>query len=254
MVTLPKETSMFSRVLLSVLIFPAFAFSYTLVRSDGKVFSGSLIQQTQQETIIKDADGITIKFLAHQIDWNQTDRNVEQSKPEPAPVKPLQTSEIAEPSKWRGERTSFDFKEIDIKDLFRFIADISGLNVILHPSIKGSVTLKLTDVPWDQALDVITRNEGLGYTVEGNVIRIAPITVLAQEATARSRAEQEIALSAPLVTKIKVLSYAKAVDMEKIVRRLLTPKGTVIADARSNMLIITDIGSNVDKILDIVGN
>lgn len=248
---------MFYRILLSVLIFPAFAFSYTLVRSDGKVFSGSLIQQTSQETIIKDADGITIKFLAHQIDWTQTAHDVaqpEQTRPEPAPVKQNQTPQISEPEKWTGERTSFDFKEIDIKDLFRFIADISGLNVILHPSIKGSVTLKLTDVPWDQALDVITRNEGLGYTVEGNVIRIAPITVLGQEAAARMRAEEQIALSAPLVTKIKVLSYAKAVDMEKIVRRLLTPKGTVIADARSNMLIITDIGSNVDKILDIVGN
>jgi type IV pilus assembly protein PilQ len=248
---------MFSRVLLSILIFPAFAFSYTLVRSDGKVFSGSLVQQTSHETIIKDADGITIKFLAHQIDWNQTDRNVEpeQFKPQPAPlVNQNQTPEISEPSTWNGERTSFDFKDIDIKDLFRFIADISGLNVILHPSIKGSLTLKLVDVPWDQAMDVICRNEGLGYTVEGNVIRIAPLTVLTQEATARTRAEEEIALSAPLVTKIKVLSYAKATEVERIVRRLLTPKGTVIADVRSNMLIITDIGSNVEKILDIVGN
>jgi type II secretory pathway component HofQ len=244
---------MFSRVLLSVLIFPTFAFSYTLVRNDGKIFSGSLIQQTSQETIIKDTDGITIKFLAHQIDWNQTSRNIEQQKPVQQAV-PAKQNQITEPSLWSGERTSFDFKEIDIKDLFRFIADISGLNVILHPSIKGSVTLKLTDVPWDQALDVITRNEGLGYTVEGNVIRIAPLTVLAQEATARARAEEQIALSAPLVTKIKVLSYAKATEMERIVRRLLTPKGSVIADTRSNMLIITDIGPNVEKILDIVGN
>jgi type II secretory pathway component HofQ len=244
---------MFSRVLLSVLIFPTFAFSYTLVRNDGKIFSGSLIQQTSQETIIKDTDGITIKFLAHQIDWNQTSRNIEQQKPVQQAV-PAKQNQITEPSLWSGERTSFDFKEIDIKDLFRFIADISGLNVILHPSIKGSVTLKLTDVPWDQALDVITRNEGLGYTVEGNVIRIAPLTVLAQEGTARARAEEQIALSAPLVTKIKVLSYAKATEMERIVRRLLTPKGSVIADTRSNMLIITDIGPNVEKILDIVGN
>ena len=244
---------MFSRVLLSVLIFPAFAFSYTLVRNDGKIFSGSLIQQTSQETIIKDTDGITIKFLAHQIDWNQTSHNIEQQKPVQQAV-PAKQNQVTEPSLWSGERTSFDFKEIDIKDLFRFIADISGLNVILHPSIKGSVTLKLTDVPWDQALDVITRNEGLGYTVEGNVIRIAPLTVLAQEATARARAEEQIALSAPLVTKIKVLSYAKATEMDRIVRRLLTPKGSVIADTRSNMLIITDIGPNVDKILDIVGN
>lgn len=176
---------MFFRVLLSLLIIPAFAYSYTLIRSDGKIFSGSLIQQTAQETIIKDADGITIKFLAHQIDWNQTSHTFEQQQPVQQAI-PAKQNQITEPSLWNGERTTFDFKEIDIRDLFRFIADISGLNVILHPSIKGSVTLKLTDVPWDQALDVITRNEGLGYTVEGNVIRIAPLTVLAQEADRKS--------------------------------------------------------------------
>jgi type II secretory pathway component HofQ len=247
---------MFFRILVSVLIFPTVTFSYTIVRSDGRIFSGALIQQTAQETIIKDTDGITIKFLAHQIDWNQTDRNVDppQTTQESVPAKQNQPKEITQPSEWSGERTSFDFKDIDIKDLFRFIADISGLNVILHPSVKGSLTLKLTDVPWDQALDVITRNQGLGYTVDGNVIRIAPLSVIEQEARARMQAEEQIFLSGPLVTKIKVLSYARATEVEKIVRRLLTPKGSVIADSRTNMLIITDIGSNVEKILDIVGN
>ena len=153
---------------------------------------------------------------------------------------------------YTGEPFSFDFKDIDIKDLFRFIADISGLNVILDPGVKGSVTLKLTEVPWDQALDLICKNQGLGYQVDGNVIRIAPLRTIAAEEQARQNAERQQILSAPLVTKVKPLSYAKAIEIDKVVRRLLTPKGTSILDARTNKLIITDIDKNIDSIINLI--
>ena len=153
---------------------------------------------------------------------------------------------------YTGEPFSFDFKDIDIKDLFRFIADISGLNVILDPAVKGSVTLKLTEVPWDQALDLITKNQGLGYTIEGNVIRIAPVQKIADEERKRAEAERQQMLSAPLVTKIKSLSYAKAPEVDRVVKRLLTPKGTSIIDTRTNTLIITDINTNIDAIINLI--
>jgi type IV pilus secretin PilQ/predicted competence protein len=153
---------------------------------------------------------------------------------------------------YTGEPFSFDFKDIDIKDLFRFIADISGLNVILDPAVKGSVTLKLTEVPWDQALDLITKNQGLGYTIEGNVIRIAPVQKIADEERKRAEAERQQMLSAPLVTKIKSLSYAKAQEVDRVVKRLLTPKGTSIIDNRTNTLIITDINTNIDAIINLI--
>lgn len=153
---------------------------------------------------------------------------------------------------YTGEPFSFDFKDIDIKDLFRFIADISGLNVILDPAVKGSVTLKLTEVPWDQALDLITKNQGLGYTIEGNVIRIAPIQKIADEERKRADAERQQMLSAPLVTKIKPLSYAKASEVDRVIKRLLTPKGTSIIDPRTNTLIITDINTNIDAIINLI--
>lgn len=153
---------------------------------------------------------------------------------------------------YTGEPFSFDFKDIDIKDLFRFIADISGLNVILDPSVRGSVTLKLTEVPWDQALDLITKNEGLGYTIEGNVIRIAPLSKIVAEERQRAEAEKAQALNAPLVTKIKPLSYAKANEVDRVVKRLLTTKGSSIVDTRTNTIILTDINTNIDAIVNLI--
>jgi type IV pilus assembly protein PilQ len=244
---------MFHRVLLLTLFVPAFTFAYTVVRSDGRTFSGELVQQTQDTTIIKDAEGIVIRFQANQIDWNQTTNAIRKAENE-RPAAPAIIPEMNDRQRditprqqheWTGEPFSFDFKDIDIKDLFRFIADISGLNVILDPSVRGTVTLKLTEVPWDQALDLITRNQGLGYSVEGNVIRIAPFSKIEQEESARWRVEEEQMLNAPLVTKIIHLSYAKASEMEPIVKKMLTKKGSVIVDRRTNTLIITDIETNL---------
>jgi type IV pilus assembly protein PilQ len=254
---------MLHRIFLLILIVPTFAFSYTVVRSDGRSFSGELIQQSPHETIIKDFDGVTLKFNASQIDWDQTTiriRNEEERRLAKAvlPESDFKVKEISNrnqrTTEWTGEPFSFDFKDIDIKDLFRFIADISGLNVILDPAVRGTVTLKLTEVPWDQALDLITRNQGLGYTVEGNVIRIAPYSKLEQEEIARRRVEEERRLNAPLVTKMIRLSYAKATEMERIIKPFLTKKGSIIVDPRTNTLIITDIETNYVVWDQIVGS
>ena len=242
---------MIFRISLLVLLLPALTFSYSVVRTDGKIFTGQLIQQTPEVIIIKDAEGVTLRFQADQIDWDQTSMEISREERQRGKAKSFaarrneQAQQIRQMERqWSGEPFSFDFKDIDIKDLFRFFADISGLNVILDPAVRGSVTLKLTEVPWDQALDLVTRNQGLGYTVEGNVIRIAPYSKLEQEAIARRKIEQERMLNAPLVTKIIPLSYAKASEIEAIVKKLLTPKGSTIVDRRTNTLIITDIETN----------
>jgi len=250
---------MFYGVLLLTLILPVLTFSYTVVRTDGKSFSGQLIQQTPRETIIKDTQGITIKFRADQIDWDQTTVQIQNEENARAarlmvPERNDEAKDITKRRQWTGEPFSFDFKDIDIKDLFRFIADISGLNVILDPTVKGSVTLKLVEVPWDQALDLITKNQGLGYTMEGNVIRVAPLSTIINEQKARTELQKQQMLSAPLVTRILRLSYAKATEVVQIVRKLLTPKGTTIVDPRTNILIITDIETNIDAITGVVGS
>src|SRR5205085_5324153 len=89
--------------------------------------------------------------------------------------------------KYTGHPISLDFKDGDLQDIFRLFADISGLNVVVNPGISGRVTLKLNEVPWDQALDLILKANGLGYTLEGNVIRIAPLAALQNEEQQRRK-------------------------------------------------------------------
>ncbi|OGF61816.1 MAG: hypothetical protein A2Y62_20560 [Candidatus Fischerbacteria bacterium RBG_13_37_8] len=161
---------------------------------------------------------------------------------------------ISEEKKWEGEAFTFDFKDIDIKDLFRFIADISGLNIILDPQVSGKITLKLMDVPWDQALDLICRSQGLGYALEGNVIRVAPVSVLSKEAEERRKQKEQEELIRPMQTIIRPLSYSTAAEVGNLVKKLLSPKGTIDVDTRTNTLIITDIDKKIPAIENLINS
>ncbi len=167
---------MFARTLILLLLSGTIAFSYTIVRKDGKQFSGELIRLNPRETFLKDKNGTILKFKADQIDWEMTTeavRSEEQTRTDHSG----KSLDFAPPrqgtagQKWTGEPLTFDFKDIDIRDFFRFLADFTGMNMILDPAVKGTLTMKLTEVPWDQALDLVCRTRGLGYTVEGNVLR-----------------------------------------------------------------------------------
>ena len=163
-------------VLVAVLL-PALAYAYTVVRKDGRTFTGELLVQNPQETIIKGTDGVVLKFRAEQIDWVKTTDEIR--KPEQASIggtsaqaMTYETRELTMRRKWTGERLTFDFKDIDIRDFFRLIADLTGLNMIVDPAVKGTLTMKMHDVPWDQALDLVCRTFGLGYQIEGNVLNV----------------------------------------------------------------------------------
>lgn len=159
---------------------------------------------------------------------------------------------VTEEKKYQGEIFTFDFTDIDIKDLFKFIADISGLNIILDPKVSGKITLKLVDVPWDQALDLICKSQGLGYAIEGNVIRIAPLSVLAKEAEERRKQKEQEELVRPMRTIIRPLSYATSSEVAGLVRKMLSPKGTIDEDSRTNTLIITDIDTKIPAIESLI--
>jgi type IV pilus assembly protein PilQ len=157
------------------------------------------------------------------------------------PVEPQVPTTPTPIPQYQGELISMDIKDYDIKDFFRLISEISGLNVVLDPNISGTVTLKLTDVPWDQALDVVLKNYQLGGQLQGNVLRIATNGTLQSEQASQKALRDAQELATPTTTRTFTLNYTKADAVSTILGRLLTPRGTIIQDPRRNALIVTDI-------------
>jgi type IV pilus assembly protein PilQ len=153
---------------------------------------------------------------------------------------------------YTGDLITLDFKDGDIQDIFRLFAEISGLNIVVQPGVTGRITLRLTEVPWDQALELILKTNKLGYVVEGNVIRIAPLTELAQEESDRRRLAEEKALAGDLFTQTRVLSYAKATEIRELLQRNLSARGDIVIDERTNTVIYTDLAERVASITQLI--
>jgi len=156
----------------------------------------------------------------------------------------VQTGEI----QYVGDLISLDFKDGDIQDIFRLFADISGLNIVVQPGVSGRITLKLTEVPWDQALELVLKTNKLGFLVEGNVIRIAPLSELASEEAEKRALAEEQALAGELITDARVLSYAKSDEIMPLLQRNLSARGDIVVDARTNTVIFTDLTAQVVSI------
>jgi type IV pilus assembly protein PilQ len=154
--------------------------------------------------------------------------------------------------KYTGEPISVNLKDVDLKDFFRLIHEISGLNVVLDPNVKGGLTIVLDDVPWDQALDIVLKNNDLARQLDGNVLRVATVETLRHEAESR-RAEQEAeALAVDKQTVTRFLSYAHSKDVIPTLKKFLSQRGDVVADERTNAVIISDIPAvmpNIDRLL-----
>jgi type IV pilus assembly protein PilQ len=163
-----------------------------------------------------------------------------------------QQKEISSPphrrKRYTGEPISVNLKDVDLKDFFRLIHEISGLNIVLDPNVHGSLTLVLDDVPWDQALDIVLQNNGLDKEIEGNVLRIATVDALRREADAVRAKEEAKALSVPKVTYTHYLSYAHSKDVLPVIKKFMSQRGEVVADDRMNGLIIQDIPSVIPEI------
>ncbi len=154
--------------------------------------------------------------------------------------------------RYTGEPFGMNFKDLDLKDFFRLIHEISGLNVVLDPSVHGSVTIVLDDVPWDQALAIVLENNGLACTLSGNVLRIATLDTMKTEAEARRAQQEAQALAVPRQTITRYLSYAHAKDAMPVIKKFLSTRGDVIADDRSNALIVEDIPSVLPQIEELI--
>src|SRR5579864_4355888 len=154
--------------------------------------------------------------------------------------------------RYAGAPLNLDLKDLDIKDFFRLIHEISGLNVVLDPSVKGIVTIDVTDIPWDQALAIVLRNNGLECELEGNVLRIATLETLRAEADARRLQQEAQALAVPRQSYTRYLSYAHSKDVVPIVKKFLSTRGDAVSDDRSNAIVIEDIPATLPKIDDLL--
>jgi len=154
--------------------------------------------------------------------------------------------------KYTGEPISVNLKDVDLKDFFRLIHEISGLNVVLDPNVHGTLTVVLDDVPWDQALDIVLKNNDLARELEGNVLRIATVETLKHEADGRRAQIESEALAVEKVSVTRFLSYAKAKDVIITVKKFISQRGDVVADDRTNAVIINDIPKvipTIDRLL-----
>ncbi|HJT72045.1 MAG TPA: type IV pilus secretin PilQ [Terriglobales bacterium] len=150
--------------------------------------------------------------------------------------------------KYTGEPISVNLKDVDLKDFFRLVHEISGLNVVLDPDVKGSLTIVLDDVPWDQALDIVLKNNNLSRTLEGNVLRIETVDTVRREAEARRAAQEAEAMAVERVTVTRFLSYAHSKDVVTTIKKFLSQRGDIVSDDRTNAIIISDIPSAIPAV------
>ena len=155
-------------------------------------------------------------------------------------------------AKYTGEPISVNLKDVDLKDFFRLIHEISGLNVVLDPTVHGNLTIVLDDVPWDQALDIVLKNNDLSRQLDGNVLRIATVETLRHEAEGRRAQIDAEALAVDKVSITRYLSYAHSKDLLLPIKKFLSQRGDVVADERTNSLIVSDIPAvlpQIDRII-----
>ncbi len=166
---------------------------------------------------------------------------------------PARADQQAAPGRFTGHRVTLDFQGADLRSVLRTFADISGLNIVIDPSITGTVDVALKDVPWDQALDIILKANKLGYATDGTIVRIAPLNVLAQEEEERRKLADAKALAGELSVMTLPLSYAKAQELVPILTRsALSSRGEVQVDSRTNTLIVRDLAERLSTAGELV--
>jgi type IV pilus secretin PilQ/predicted competence protein len=185
--------------------------------------------------------------------------SAESNAPVPQPVPegeaiPSGDSGVTEPQPqtFTGEKISLDFQDADINDILRLIAEVGKVNIIAGGDVQGKITTRMTDVPWDQALDVILRINGLGQERSGNIIRVAPLAKFTNERQERLRARATEVQAEPLVTRVVPANYAVAKDLRSNLEKLLSRRGTMVIDARTNTMIITDTQERLDAVLALI--
>jgi type II secretory pathway component GspD/PulD (secretin) len=139
------------------------------------------------------------------------------------------------------QAVTLDIKDGDLGEFLRMMGSLSDLNVVLHPAVQGKISLTVRDANRDALLNQVLKNYGLGREIEGNVMRIAPLPILEDEYKARAAMEAARFESLPMETRVYFLNYTKAIEVAPMLAPLLSPRATVIAEPRRNMIIVRDV-------------
>ncbi|WP_425916571.1 type IV pilus secretin PilQ [Acinetobacter sp. TSRC1-2] len=205
------------------------------------------------------------EYMAYQADNKLT---ISLKRPEDKnPLKPKAANS------YTGKKISLDFQDIEVRRVLQLLADFTEINMVTADSVQGNITLRLKDVPWDQALDIILKTKNLDKRRNGNVIWIAPVSELIKAEEEQAKAIEQSVKLAPIQTEYMQLSYAKVADIEKLITQtkssnnansgngsnnnnssesLLSSRGTISVDARTNTLIMNDTAQNIDKVRKMV--
>lgn len=155
---------------------------------------------------------------------------------------------------YTGDPITLNLKDADIKDTLQRFSELTQLNIVLDPDVRGTVSVSLTDIPWDQALELILRINQIGYVIEGNVMRIASTAKLAQEETSRLQFLRAQDQNRPLKTVLQRVSYADAAGIATTAKKIMSSRGDILVDARTQTLIIKELPDYLPTVLDLIKN
>ena len=174
---------------------------------------------------------------------------------EPPQAKFRPRTVVGEEEKYSGDIISLKIKDSDLKDVVLYLAEFAGLNVVFDPDVRGTVTVNLQDVPWDQTLDIILKQNKMGKTIDGNILRIAPIAVLTREEEDQRKLTESKELAGPVMVKTITLSYSKAKDVATLLQSKVSERGEIVVDERTNTLLISEVRDKLElleKLISVV--
>jgi type IV pilus assembly protein PilQ len=154
--------------------------------------------------------------------------------------------------RYNGRRINIDLKDVDIHNVLRLLADTGHVNIVTADDVGGNITIRMNNVPWDQVLDVVLQAKGLGMVRTGNLIRVAPLAALQKERELRLAAQKQEFELTPLETHLIPISYAQANELQARAKELLSPRGSIAVDERTNVLIARDIPGNLANIEELI--
>jgi type IV pilus assembly protein PilQ len=158
----------------------------------------------------------------------------------------------AGPGRFNGRRIDLDLKDADIHNILRLLADVGRVNIVTADDVQGNITIRMRNVPWDQALEVVLQAKGLGMVRSGNLIRVAPLDKLQKERELRlAQQKAELDLT-PLETRLIPVSYARAEELQQRAKDFLSPRGSIAVDERTNTMIARDVAGNLERIEELV--